>query len=210
MLNRSFTGTLIEPSFESIANPAKLCALFEQEFSDAPPSITALESEFSSHPTSSLVTIQCYPWVHGGRLALIGDAAHTMVPFLGQGMNAGFEDCQTLLDCLDLSSEWETALLDYQRLRKPNCDAVTELSRRHFAELSEHVGDPRFIVQKKLEQKIHGCTQISSFPYIPGWPSPPGRTPRRSRRRTAWPTCFGRSCRCRTSRPSGIRRRWKR
>lgn len=76
MLNRSFTGTLIlpfegEPSFESIANPAKLRALFEQEFSDALPSMPALESEFSSHPTSSLVTIQCYPWVHGGRLAAL-------------------------------------------------------------------------------------------------------------------------------------------
>lgn len=160
MTDRSFTCTFVlpfegEPSFGSIRASGDVRALFEREFADALPKMPDLEAEFFDRPTASLVSIRCFPWVHGG-VALIGDAAHSMVPFFGQGMNAGFEDCQVLADCLERhSDDWPSALSDYQALRKPNCDAVTELSLRHFAELSHRTGDPRFIVQKQIEQKIH-------------------------------------------------------
>ncbi len=89
-------------------------------------------------------------------MALIGDGAHAMVPFLGQGVNAGFEDCTVLDQCLGRhGDDWATAIDAYQQLRKPNCDAVTAMSLVNFTEIAERVGDPRFLLQKKIEQRIH-------------------------------------------------------
>jgi kynurenine 3-monooxygenase len=161
LLGGSSTCTFIMPfegevSFQSVATAGEARRLFEREFPDALAMMPHLDTEYASHPTCSLLTMRCYPWVHSGRIAFIGDAAHAMVPFFGQGMNAGFEDCQVLDDCLERhGNAWGPAIDEYQRLRKPNCDAVTDLSLRHFRELSDRVGDPLFALEKKLEQRIH-------------------------------------------------------
>jgi kynurenine 3-monooxygenase len=158
-LDGSFTATLVapfegEPSFSQFRTPRELARLCQERFPDVP--TEPFEGECFSNPISSLVTIRCSPWTHGGRIALIGDAAHAMVPFLGQGMNAGFEDCTVLDSLLDQHDEdWGTVLSEYDRLRRPDCDAVTEMSLRNFTELTELVANPRFLLLKKLEHKIH-------------------------------------------------------
>jgi len=159
--NRSFTAMVMLPvegerSFETVHTPADLAALFEHSVPDAVPLFPDLADEFFAHPPSNLVTIRCYPWTSGGKVALIGDAAHAMVPFLGQGVNAGFEDCTVLDQCLERhGDDWATAIDAYQQLRKPNCDAVTAMALANFTEIAERVGDPRFLLQKKIEQRIH-------------------------------------------------------
>lgn len=161
MLDGGYTCTWMLPfegemSFAALADARAARAMFARELPDAIERMPHFEQEFDTHPTSSLVSMRCYPWAHDGRVALIGDAAHAMVPFFGQGMNAGFEDCQVLDGCLERAGDdWGKALEDYQRLRKVNCDAVTELSMRHFSELSDHVGDPQFAARKHLEERIH-------------------------------------------------------
>jgi kynurenine 3-monooxygenase len=101
------------------------------------------------------VSVRCNPWTHGGTTALIGDAAHAMLPFLGQGMNAGFEDVTVLDQCLELANDdWSDAIDAYQRLRRPDCDTITDLSLAHFAELSGQVADPRFLLQRSIELKF--------------------------------------------------------
>ena len=157
----SFTAMLVMPfagetSFASTGTERHLRDLIAREFPDAVPLLTEIPEDFFTHRPSSLVTIRCYPWTFEDRAALVGDAAHAMVPFFGQGMNAGLEDCAVLDACLDRhSGDWGQALPEYQELRKPNCDAVTDMSLANFIELSERVGDPRFLLQKEIERKIH-------------------------------------------------------
>jgi len=110
--------------------------------------------DFYEVTPSTLVSVRCYPWVFGG-LALIGDAAHTMFPFLGQGLNAGLEDISVLLDCLQQGGgSWQTALGVYQNSRKANCDAVTEIAAQHYQELAEATKDPRYLLRKQLEVRL--------------------------------------------------------
>ncbi len=171
-LDRSFTAMLVMPfegevSFASISDGDALRALFEEHFGDVLPLVPDLAEAFFQLPPSSLVTIRCSPWVHG-RVALIGDAAHAMVPFFGQGMNAGFEDCVVLDACLARhGGDWDRALPEYQALRQPDCEAVTDMSLQNFVELSELVGDPRFLLKKRLEQRIHGLFPDRFIPLYP-------------------------------------------
>jgi kynurenine 3-monooxygenase len=102
-----------------------------------------------------MVTIRCAPWSYRDRVALFGDAAHAIVPSYGQGANSSFEDCLYFADCLDAHrGGWGAALADYERQRKPNADAIAELSLDHFAELRHHVGDPRFLLRKAVERAL--------------------------------------------------------
>jgi len=159
--NRSFSATLFMPfegprSFSALRSRADLLALFESTFSDVPQLAPNLDYAFFARPIAPLLTIRCSPWVSSGKFALIGDAAHTMVPFLGQGMNAGFEDCTVLDGCIaSCGEDWEAVLTEYERLRKPNCDAVTDLAERHYQELAVGLKDPTYAKRKRIEHRVH-------------------------------------------------------
>ncbi|MBS1927635.1 MAG: FAD-dependent monooxygenase [Chitinophagaceae bacterium] len=153
----SFTCTLFfpfegNPSFESLNNPQAVREFFNEHFTDASQLMPNLEEQFAHNPTSSLVTIKCYPWVREDKFALIGDAAHAIVPFFGQGMNCGFEDCSVLDKLVSkYEGDWKSILPAFQELRKPDCDAIADLAINNFVEMRDKVADPEFLLQKKIE-----------------------------------------------------------
>jgi kynurenine 3-monooxygenase len=157
----SFTCTLFfpfdgEPSFASLNTKEKVKLFFEQTFTDAVPLMPSLAEDFFTNPTSSLVTVKCYPWIRGSEFALIGDAAHAIVPFFGQGMNCGFEDCFVLSSLISkYDNDWKSILAEYQQLRKPDADAIAELALNNFIEMRDKVADPKFLLQKKIEAKLY-------------------------------------------------------
>jgi kynurenine 3-monooxygenase len=101
------------------------------------------------------VTIRCRPWSIGGRVALIGDACHAVVPFLGQGMNAAFEDCTVLRECLERHADCGQALAEYERLRKEHTDALADMCIDNFVEMRDKVGSPLFRLRKKLQVLLY-------------------------------------------------------
>ena len=159
-LDGSFTGTLFfpfegSPSFESLKEPAQVEAFFARVFPDALSLIPDLQDQYANNPTSSLVTVRCYPW-HVNQTFLIGDAAHAIVPFYGQGMNAGFEDCRVLNDLLiQFNNDLSQALPEFERSRKPDTDAIAGLALDNFVEMRDLVADPEFLLRKKIEARIH-------------------------------------------------------
>jgi kynurenine 3-monooxygenase len=156
----SFTCTLFfpfegDPSFKSLDSPEKARKFFNEVFTDASAMMPELEHDFMNNPTSSLVTVKCSPWIRNGKFALIGDAAHAIVPFFGQGMNCGFEDCHVLNQLIDKHNEhWPSILEEYQQLRKPDGDAIADLALNNFIEMRDKVADPAFLLQKKIEARI--------------------------------------------------------
>lgn len=160
-LDKSFTCTLFFPfkgeaSFEKLTTETAVRAFFEKTFPDAVPMMPDYVQEFFSNPTSSLVTVKCYPWVRGDQFALIGDAAHAIVPFFGQGMNCGFEDCRVLDELIvKYGHDWKAILEEYQFLRKPDADAIADLAIANFTEMREKTADPAFLLQKKIEARLH-------------------------------------------------------
>lgn len=159
-LDKSFTCTLFFPfegaiSFESIKTPEDATAFFNEKFKDAVPHLPNLTEEFFENPTSSLITVRCDPWVKG-KTALIGDAAHALVPFYGQGMNAGFEDCHVFDQLLAKHGDINEALLDeYQELRIADGNAIADLALYNFIEMRDKVADDKFILQKKIEKRLN-------------------------------------------------------
>ena len=157
----SFTCTLFfpfegDPSFESLNTKGKVKAFFATTFADAVPLMPTLEDDFFYNPTSSLITVKCYPWIREDKFALIGDAAHAIVPFFGQGMNCGFEDCSVLNNLIGkYDHDWSSILNEYQQLRKPDGDAIAELALGNFIEMRDKVADPNFLLQKKIEARLH-------------------------------------------------------
>jgi kynurenine 3-monooxygenase len=156
-----FTCTLFLPfegekSFASLKTREQVEAFFKTEFPDAVPLMPTLIEDFMNNPTSSLVTVKCFPWTFDNKIALIGDAAHAIVPFYGQGMNCGFEDCVVLNDLINKHNEdWNKILPEYQSLRKPDADAIADLAIMNFVEMRDKTADPKFLLQKKIEARFN-------------------------------------------------------
>lgn len=159
-LEGSFTCTLFfpfegEPSFNTIPTGKEAAGFFKNNFPDAFNLMPHLTDEFDQNPTSSLVTIKCHPWVSNKTL-LMGDASHAIVPFYGQGMNSGFEDCRILNQLLDQSADnWEATFNKFNDQRKPDADAIADLAFQNFTEMRDLVADDMFLLRKKIEAKLH-------------------------------------------------------
>lgn len=157
-LDGSFTCTLFLPfegeiSFENIKTESDAEHFFSTHFPDIKSDISNLTRDFFKNPTSAMVTMKCYPWTYWDKVALVGDSAHAIVPFYGQGMNAGFEDIEVLDDLIEkYGDDWELIFKEYQESRKPNADAIAELSYRNFIEMSSKTANPDFILRKKIEK----------------------------------------------------------
>lgn len=160
-LDGSFTVTLFFPfegkeSFAAIRTEKECIDFFTRVFPDAVELMPTLAEDFFHNPTSGLVTVKCFPWTYKDKVALIGDAAHAITPFFGQGMICGFEDC-TVLNALigEHNGDWKKILPAYQVARKPNGDAIADLALMNFVEMRDLVGSPKFLLQKKIESLIH-------------------------------------------------------
>lgn len=156
----SFTLSLGLPfegprSFAALRTPGDVRTLFEAEFPDLLALAPQLIDAYFDHPPNSLVTIRCSSWVLDDRIALVGDAAHAIVPYYGQGVNAGFEDCLTLADCIAEHGDMRAALAAYQDVRKPDTEIMAMLAQRHFFVLRDQLVTPAFALRRKLEQRLH-------------------------------------------------------
>jgi kynurenine 3-monooxygenase len=163
-LDGSFTCTLFlrfegNPSFASLTSPEAVRAFFLAHFPDALPLLPDLERQFFDNPTGSMVTVKCWPWTAESRALLLGDAAHAIVPFFGQGMNCGFEDCVVLDDVLRTGGDVGAAFAEFARLRKPNADAIADMAVENFVEMRDSVADARFLLEKAIERRL-----LNAFP----------------------------------------------
>ena len=159
-IDGSFTCTLFFPfegahSFAALHNRQEVKKFFTEIFPDAVPLMPTLEDDFFNNPTGSLVTVKCSPWNFSDKLLLIGDAAHAIVPFYGQGMNCGFEDCRVFDEMLEGESNWEKLFSEFGQLRKPDSDAIADMAIENFIEMRDLVGDKKFLLRKKIEAFIN-------------------------------------------------------
>ncbi len=158
----SFTCTLFwqrqgPRSFETVKSDDDVRRFFDEEFPDAVPLMPDLLRDFSENPTGSLVTIRSAPWNYKGKVVLVGDAAHAVVPFYGQGMNAAFEDCVVLDEYLARwPNDLERAFGAYFHQRKPNADALADLAVANFVEMRDKTASPVFRARKKLDHALEG------------------------------------------------------
>jgi kynurenine 3-monooxygenase len=159
----SFTCTLFwefegPRSFATTKTDDDVRRFFEEEFPDAVPLMPTLLEDFWNNPTGSLVTIRCAPWFYRDKVCLLGDAAHAVVPFYGQGMNAAFEDCVVLDECLEkFPKSRARAFAEYFRRRKGNTDALADLAIGNFIEMRDKTASKMFRVKKKLDHALEGA-----------------------------------------------------
>jgi kynurenine 3-monooxygenase len=161
---RTFTVTLFlpsysngnpdAPSFDTIVSGSDARALFERDFADALPLMPDLEDDFESHPTGTLATLYLDRWSLGDKAVLLGDAAHAMVPFHGQGMNCAFEDCVSLATHLDATPDRAAAFAAFQAERLPNARAIQKMALENYLEMRERVDDADFLLQRALERSL--------------------------------------------------------
>jgi kynurenine 3-monooxygenase len=158
----SFTCTLFwefegRRSFATTTTDESIRRFFEEEFPDAVPLMPSLLDDFKTNPTGSLVTIRCAPWFFKEKVALVGDAAHAVVPFYGQGMNAAFEDCVVLDKCLaEFPQDRHRAFAEYFSRRKENTDALADLAIENFIEMRDKTASRVFRAKKKLDHLLEG------------------------------------------------------
>ena len=157
----SFTCTLFFPfegekSFESIKTRADATSFFNEIFPDAVDLMPDLVEDYFENPTSSLVTIKCSPWNFKDQILLMGDASHAIVPFYGQGMNSGFEDCTIFNEIFENNNQdWNASFQEFSKQRKKDADAISDLALHNFIEMRDLVGEERFLLRKKIEKKIY-------------------------------------------------------
>lgn len=185
-LDGSFTCTLFAPkagenSFEKLNNKKQVESYFNTIFPDFSELVPDLFEQWENNPTSSLGIVRTYPWNVRGEVILIGDAAHATVPFYGQGMNAGFEDCRILDELLDKYKDDLVSCFDeYSRIRKPNGDGVQDLSIHNYEVMRDKTADPEFLLQKRIEQKfanlhpdkwvpLYSMVSFTNIPYSDAW-----------------------------------------
>jgi kynurenine 3-monooxygenase len=141
-----------QDSFATLDTREKAAAFLEQKFPDAVPLMPQLKENYSNNPTGAMITIKCSPWHVDGKALLLGDAAHAIVPFFGQGMNCAFEDCTVFLELMDRHGpHWPTLFAEFESARKTNTDAIADLALENFIEMRDRVADPRFLFRKKVE-----------------------------------------------------------
>jgi kynurenine 3-monooxygenase len=156
----SFTCTMFnahsgENSFEEIKDEKSLINFFETNFADTIPLMPTLIEDFFANPVGNLGTIKCFPWNVGGKSLLIGDSAHAIVPFYGQGMNASFEDCRVLNQLIgEFGADWEKVFDEFCHVRKPNTDAIADMAQENFYEMRDAVADETFQKKRELETKL--------------------------------------------------------
>jgi len=160
-LDGSFTVTLFLGNdegiynFESLSSEQKIIDFFQKQFPDALDLIPNIAEEFANNPTGALGTVKCCPWHYKGNTLLIGDAAHAIVPFYGQGMNASFEDVFVLDEVLnEFEGDWVTVFKVYQKRRKQDTDAIADLAVENFYEMRDHVANPLFKEKRKIEMDL--------------------------------------------------------
>lgn len=187
--DQSFTVTLYmkeksqtegEMSFAQLGTESEILSFFRKQFPDALEllngSDSALARDFKTHPHSPLGTVRLNRWIYEDSVVLMGDAAHGVVPFFGQGMNSGFEDCSALMRLLDQGHDWGATLQMLYHDRKPNADAIADMAVENWYEMSELVADPKFLLRKKveaiLEEKMpkefksrYGMVTYTEIPY---------------------------------------------
>jgi len=179
-LDGSFTCTVFWPKsgrggLDSLRTPPEIVSFFEQNYPDAVALMPDLVEDYRCNPVGSLVTVRCRPWV-SGRVALVGDAAHAIVPFYGQGANAAMEDCVELVRCFDEArGDWPAALVEYQRQRKPNTDAIADYALQNFVEMRDSVGSGVFRAKTALRHALERASggrytsryELVSFSTVP-------------------------------------------
>ncbi|HEX4784621.1 MAG TPA: NAD(P)/FAD-dependent oxidoreductase [Candidatus Sulfotelmatobacter sp.] len=139
-------------SFAQLSTSSAVIDFFRSRFPDAALLIPDLADNFFTNPTGAMVTIKCAPWHVDGRALLLGDAAHAIVPFFGQGINCGFEDCTSFLELVDRHvPDWKRVFVEFEEARKINTDAIADLAVENFVEMRDRVADPRFLFRKKVE-----------------------------------------------------------
>ena len=165
-LDGSFTVTLFlsydegEYNFNNLTSEEKITTFFDEQFPDALKLIPSIKDEFLNNPTGALGTVKCSPWSYQNKTILLGDAAHAIVPFYGQGMNASFEDVivfNEILSHFERSREvedWETVFKRYEKVRKEDTDAIADLAIDNFHEMKDHVANPIFKEKRKLEMTL--------------------------------------------------------
>ncbi len=155
-LDGSFTCTLFLPhvgeySFDTLVSPQKVRDFFSKKFPDATALMPDLTTLFRNNPTGSLVTLKCFPWHYDDRVLLLGDAAHAIVPFFGQGMNCAFEDCTILDECTEAYwPDWARIFESFERRRKENTDAIADMALANYVEMRDLVNDPAFQLKHKV------------------------------------------------------------
>jgi kynurenine 3-monooxygenase len=166
----SFTCTLFMPfdgheyCFNKLTSKEKVENFFKELFPDFFEMLPNVADEWEEHPLSSLAIIRCYPWV-SGKIVLMGDAAHATVPFYGQGMNCGFEDCSELAALMyEHNHDWDIIGEAYQTSRKPNGDAMQDLSQQNYLVMRNRVADPDFLLLQKIERRIAELYPTQYFP----------------------------------------------
>jgi kynurenine 3-monooxygenase len=139
-------------SFARLGSESDVQTFFATHLPDVLLLMPSLAENFFANPTGSMVTIKCSPWHHDGKALLLGDAAHAIVPFFGQGLNCSFEDCSCLLELLDRHGrQWSRIFEEFEEARKVNTDAIADLAVENFVEMRDRVADPRFLFKKKAE-----------------------------------------------------------